>query len=171
MKPTVAEGASAAFPACDDFAAGRNVSVIHEQNKVARVVAVLDEHVDSRVSQPSGQCSELSRLLLVEPGHDDVAYGGWTDPCSGDGGQRGRTVVDEVVRHRMSGMGENPAAFQAHPGTAERLSEVGQCAWPVGQQDLEVLQSGTHAATTGVATSTRMHRLLASGASAVWSRE
>jgi hypothetical protein len=150
--------ASAAFPACDDVAAGRNVLLIHEQNEVARVVAVLDEHVDSCVSQQSGQCSELSRRLLIQPGHDDVTYDGRTYPGSSDGGQRGRTIVDQVVRHRLSGMGEHSAAFQAHPGTAERLAEVDQRARPVGQKDLEVLQSGTHEVTTVVVTSTRMDR-------------
>jgi hypothetical protein len=53
-------------------------------------------------------------------------------------------------------MGEHPAAFQAHPGPAERPTEVGQRAGPVGQKDLKVLRPGTHEVTTVVATSERI---------------
>ncbi len=118
------------------------------------MIAVLDENVDSRISEQPRQRAELAGRLLVQPSHDDIPYGHSAEISFGGGLKRECAVVDQVVRDGLAVVGEHTAAFETHSGAAEGLAEVRQCARPVRQMYLEILQVGSHALTTVVVTST-----------------
>lgn len=118
------------------------------------MIAVLDQHVYPCITQQPGQRTELSRRLLVQPGHDDIPDRHTAKPGLSDGPECERAVVDEVVRYGLAVMGEDTTAFQADTGATEGLTEIGQRTGPVGQADLKVLRVDGHAITTVVVTST-----------------
>ena len=92
------------------------------------MVAVLRLNIDPGFGKRPGDGAELARSPLSEAADEDRP-----DRCGSNArpGQRlagGLAVLDQEMGAANAGDGEDPAAFQAHVGSAQGFTEVGESA-------------------------------------------
>lgn len=102
------------------------------------VIAVLHADVHTSLSHPARDLSELSRLVLTQSQHHDLALfdnanAGILERLSRRTSIREKKVRDaDAVRH------EHAAAFDTHSGTAKRLTHFGECTRTIVECNLEI---------------------------------
>lgn len=120
------------------------------------MIAVLHEHIDTGIREPSHERAELPRYVLREARRHDVVNRHGADSVRIQRGPARIRVIHEKVRDRRSVQCEQAASLQTDSGAAQDLTELGERSGTRPQDDFDVFVRLLHAhtETTVGATST-----------------
>jgi hypothetical protein len=105
------------------------------------VIAVESFDVHARIGHHSGELSQLARNGLLQPLNDDISNGDNTNAGVLECGAGSFTILEQEVSGPPPVHYPRTTTFDTHPRAAERFTQLGKCAGPILEIDLDVLQS------------------------------